>query len=737
MDASPLPISTFDIEEVARLPLPGMAYPGSLAFRPGGGLISYLFSPQGSLVRQLYQFDLQTGATRLLMHPPESTGNEEDFSNEERLRRERQRQYELGITQYQWSNSGDLLLLPLIDGLYLAHIDHQQEVDAELPALTRLVDNQNGPLLDPQFSPDGHWVAYVQQGELWVVSCEGTLPPHQLTQGGDGNAITHGLAEYIAQEEMGRSHGYWWSPDSRLIAFEEVDQSHIPLYRIMHQGKEFTGEMAQEDHAYPFAGAANAYVRLGVVHLDGGEATWMDLGKERDIYLARVDWLPDGRLAAQLENRAQSELYLLFFDPASGVGQRILTEANPLTERVWINLNNLFKTLKGGRFLWGSERSGFQHLYLYDAQGNLLRQLTGGDWMVESVAGVDEENGQVYFTGTRDSPLETHLYAVGLAGGPIQRITQAPGMHNVVLDIPNQRFIDTHDHLNQPPTVTLRSLVDDQELGTIFRPDDPRIGDLGLTAPEIIRIANRSGTALYGAIYRPGPEFGPPPYATIVAVYGGPHAQQVSLAWRMTAAMRAQYLRSLGFLVFVLDNRGSARRGLEFESALRHNMGDVEVQDQVDGVRWLVAQGLADPARVGIYGWSYGGYMTLMCLARAPETFRCGVAGAPVTNWDGYDTHYTERYMGTPQVNPQGYQQSAVSTHVDNLRGKLLLVHGLIDENVHFRHTARLINALIKARKPYELLLFPDERHGPRSLADRVYLEERIRDFFVTNLSEV
>ena len=202
----------------------------------------------------------------------------------------------------------------------------------------------------------------------------------------------------------------------------------------------------------------------------------------------------------------------------------------------------------------------------------------------------------------------------------------------------------------------------------------------------------------------------------------------------MTVDMRAQYLRSLGFLVFKLDNRGSARRGLAFEGAIKHDMGNIEVQDQVDGVRWLVDQGIADPGRVGIYGWSYGGYMSAMALARAPETFVAAVAGAPVTSWDGYDTHYTERYMGTPQGNPEGYRQSSVLEHVEHMQGALMVVHGLIDENVHFRHAARLIDALIKARKDHELLLFPNERHMPRSEADRVYMEERIRDFFAEQL---
>ena len=242
------------------------------------------------------------------------------------------------------------------------------------------------------------------------------------------------------------------------------------------------------------------------------------------------------------------------------------------------------------------------------------------------------------------------------------------------------------------------------------------------------------GETLHGAVFRPPPEFGPGPYPSVVYVYGGPHAQIVSNQWSITCSMRVQHLRSQGYLVFSLDNRGSARRGLAFEGSIKHNMGDIEIRDQVDGVRWLIDQGLADPARVGVYGWSYGGYMALMCLSRATGVFKMGVAGAPVTHWDGYDTHYTERYMGTPRSNSDGYEASSVMAHIDRLEGGLLIVHGLIDENVHFRHTARLINSLIRARKPYELLLFPDERHMPRSLADRVYMEERISEFFERNL---
>lgn len=713
---------TITLEDIARYPLPGRGIPSQLAFSPDDLLITYLHSQGGGLERQLYAVKTATGERLPLVVPSGRGASEENLSLEEKLRRERQRQLDLGITSYTWTPSGQRLMMPLPDGLYI-----QDEVGQPW---RKLVGTDGGPLLDPKFSPDGAWVAYVQVDELWLVSSAGG-DPRQLTSGAKESGKTHGLAEYIAQEEMHRFHGFWWSPDSRRLAFEEVDEGHIPVYRILHQGQDRTGLEAQEDHRYPFAGQANAHVRLGVVSIDSGEPVWMDLGAEQDIYLARVNWLADGQLAVQIENRAQTHLDLLAYDVTTGQAQSLLREES----KIWINLHDIFHSIKSGPymggFIWASERSGFRHLYLYAAYGQLLKPLTAGDWMVDELVGVNEANSLVYFMATMESPLESHLYRVAIDGkgdeGQPQRITQVSGRHHVILDHASQNFIDICSSTRQPPRISLNRLSDGAELLSIFEPSDPRLAELDLRPPELVSLRNRQGDLLYGAIYRP--DTGSAPYPTLISVYGGPHAQMVTNSWDMTSSMRAQYLRQQGYLVFVMDNRGSARRGLKFESAIYHHMGDPEVQDQVDGVRWLVDQGLADPRRVGIYGWSYGGYMAVMSLLRAPETFALAVAGAPVAAWDGYDTHYTERYMGLPQENPDGYAASSALGYVEQMSGKLMLVHGLIDENVHFRHTARLVNALIRVRKTYELLLFPDERHLPRRLEDRVYMEQRIFDF--------
>lgn len=720
--------SKITIEDIAQAPKPGWALPGELTFSPDDQWITYLQAQGDSIVRELHAFNTSSHQQHICVPASGDSASEDNLSLETKLRRERARQLELGVIAYTWAPYGERLLVPFPDGLYLQ--------DGINPALRRLVSSDLGVIQDPQFSPDGNWVAYVQANEVWVIPAQGG-EAKQITSGAAETGKTHGLAEFIAQEEMHRSRGYWWSPDSQFIAFEEADETHIPVYRIVHQGQEFTGEGAQEDHHYPFAGFPNARVKLGVVSRSGGDPLWMDLGADEDIYLARVNWLPDGQLTAQIENREQTQLDLLSFDPQTGQAHLLLREETP----IWINVHDMFYPFQtgpfAGSFLWGSERTGFRHLYLYSREGMLLKSLTNGDWMVEQLAGVDETNGIVYFTATRESPLEAHLYAVRMqTGGGLpeepKRITQEAGTHQVILDHACRTFIDIHHSLQVPPHIRLCALADGSTLAILFEPQDPRLSRLSLEPPEMVTLQSRDGTTLYGAIYRP--TTGSAPYPTIVSIYGGPQVQMVANHWRMTSELRAQYLRQQGYLVFVLDNRGSAHRGLAFEGAIKHHFGQLELQDQIDGIHWLTEQGLTDPQRVGIYGWSHGGYMSAMALTHAPEVFKVAVAGAPVTNFDGYDTHWSEHYMGTPQDNPDGYREGSVMPYVHQMTGKLMLVHGLIDENVHFRHTARLVNALIKARKSYELLLFPDERHMPRHLADRVYMEERILSFLEKEL---
>lgn len=736
----------FPVEEIVQSPLPGFVAPSSVNFSPDDTVITYLFSPEQTLNKRVFTFDIKSGKQELFFSPPDGGLDESNISTEEKLRRERLRERGLGVTRYEWmkTSSKKTIMVPLPAGIYF------QDLCCSTPEL-KLPSTPSSPIIDPRLSPDGTMLAYVRDYELHVLNLLSN-ETKQLSFGAEGNALTNGLAEYIAQEEMDRKNGYWWSLDSKFIAFTQVDSSEIPLFRIMHQGKSSVGPNAQEDHAYPFAGTPNVKVRLGVVSVTGGPVTWMDLfcgekdqANKDEEYLARVNWMQGNTLIAQVLNRSITKLKILKFDINTGQRKVILVEE----QSTWINLHDCFTPLdKGvakiaGGFIWASEKTGFRHLYLHDRNGTCLGPITQGEWMVEQISGVNEAAGLVYFTGTLDGPLESNLYCTKLLpdeNQPLQapmRLTHAKGRHVVVLDHHMQNFVDIHDSRDTPPRVLLSSLHDGKLIVPLFEQPFPvpRFKKLQLEPPELVQIQADDGTTLYGALYKPDPtRFGPPPYRTLVSVYGGPSVQLVSNTWTNTVDMRAQYLRSKGILIWKMDNRGSARRGLKFEGSVKHNFGRQDAEDQVTGAEWLIKSGLAISGRIGLYGWSYGGYLSAMTLARFPDVFCCAVSGAPVTSWDGYDTFYTEKYMGLPSENPNGYEFGSVMHHVKNLKGKLLLVHGMIDENVHFRHTARLVNGLIAVGKVYELLIFPDERHMPRRVADRIYMEGRIWEFFDRNL---
>ncbi|KAJ6976691.1 dipeptidyl aminopeptidase 4-like isoform X1 [Populus alba x Populus x berolinensis] len=553
----------FPIEEIVQSPLPGYEAPTSIGFSAEDSLLTYLFSPDHTLSRKVFAFDLKSGKQELFFGPPDGGLDESNISPEEKLRRERLRQRGLGVTWYEWVKTGSkkkAIMVPLPSGLYL------QELHSSKPEL-KLPSSALSPVIDPHVSPDGTMLAYIRESELHVLNLLYN-ESKQLTHGAQGNTVTHGLAEYIAQEEMDRKNGYWWSLDSKFIAFTQVDSSEIPLFRIMHQGESSVGSEAQEDHPYPFAGASNVKVRLGVVSVHGDSITWMDLlcggTKEpdnEDEYLARVHWMHGNVLIAQVLNRSHSKLKLLKFDIKTGKKEVLYAEE----QLPWINLHDCFAPLdKGitkysGGFIWASEKSGFRHLCVHDANGTCLGPITEGEWMVEQIAGINEAAGMIYFTATLDGPLESHLYRAKLypiENNPLQapvRLTNGKGKHSVVLDHRLQNFVDIHDSLDSPPRVSLCSLFDGREIMPLFEQSFtiPRFKRLELEPPKIVQIQANDGTILYGALYDPDPtRFGPPPYKTMISVYGGPGVQYVCDSWIGTADMRAQYLRSQGILVW-------------------------------------------------------------------------------------------------------------------------------------------------------------------------------------------
>jgi dipeptidyl-peptidase-4 len=606
----------------------------------------------------------------------------------------------------EWSADSRRLLIVQGGDLFLLDVPSRQWVQ-----LTATPEAEE----DAHLSPDGRAVAFRRGPDLYVIEV-GSRGERRLTKDGS-ETRWNGKLDWVYPEELDLGRAWWWSPDSRSIAYLQFDVA----VETIHPHVDGSAIQALfEPQRYPKAGTPNANVRLGVLAARGGKTRWMELGATRDALVARVQWLPGGgRLAVQRLSRIQDRLELLTAEAATGRVQRLLVEKDP----AWVNLHDALSFFDDGRFLWASERSGYRHLYLYSASGQLERQLTSGPWEVSSVEGLDGTH--VYFTGTRESPLERHLYRVPLAGGAPGRLTTAAGTHTISLAPRTAFFVDTYSNLTTPPARTLHR-ADGGQVAVLREVNRKAVSEFAILPVEPVRFT-ASGIDFYGQVIKPAGFTAGRKYPAIVMVYGGPHAQTVRDAW--PGLNWEQALAARGFVVWRMDNRGAGGRGHAWETPLHRQFGKTELADQLLGVDYLVKQGYVDEKRVGIYGWSYGGYMTLYGLANAPVTFVAGVSGAPVTDWRLYNTIYTERYMGLPGENEEGYKQSSAVTHAAKIRGQLLLVHNFQDDNVLFQNAQHMIEALQKANRPFELMFYQQKSHGVVGGARRHLLETTTRFF--------
>ena len=675
----------------------------------------------------LWEYHIADDSTRLLVAADTVVADEGELAADERARRERARIAGLrGIVEYRWSGDGRFLIFPLGGNIYLL------DLSAEAPEVRQVTDAEAFDI-DPQVSPDGRYVAFVRERNLWLAEIE-TGATRQLTEDGD-EVIANGLAEFIAQEEMGRSTGFWWSPDSRRIAFLRTDESAIePTLRFEIQADRIT----MIEQRYPFTGTPNVSYRLGVIDLDADATRWIDLGATEDIYIARVDWLPDGdSLSFQRQSRDQKTLDLLIA-PLNGSPPRILLTE---TSDTWINLHDDLRFLtRIQAFLWSSEADGFRHLYLYSMTGERIRRLTAGDWAVDAVKGVDEEAGLVYFTAAEAGPEEKHLYRQSLVTSSpenVSQISRRAGWHEIGMDRRARVYVDTFSSTRQPPQMSLHS-ADGERLAWLVENrvagDHPYAPFRATHLPtEFGSLIAPHGFELRYRLTSPA-DFDPARrYPVFVHVYGGPTHRIVTDRWTRRTLFE-QYFARRGYVVFSLDNRGVVRQGKAFQNEIYLNMGRVEVVDQMIGLDWLRTQDFVDPKRIGIFGWSYGGYVALMALAQHPGNFAAGVAVAPVTDWALYDTHYTERYLGKPQDQPEAYRQGNVLTWADRIADPLLLIHPMADDNVLFTHSTLLMQKLQEERIPFDLMAYPGEKHGIAGPSQRVHVHEMIARFIHQHL---
>lgn len=672
---------------------------------PDGSRVTFLRGKQEDRNQMdLWEYHIATGQTRLLVDSKVVLPGAEVLSDAEKARRERQRIAAMsGIVDYQWSPDARRLLFPLAGELYLYDLESAQ---------VRQLTHGEGFATDPKVSPKGGFVSFIRARNLWVIDLASGQQVQLTTDGSD--VIGNGVAEFVADEEMDRHTGYWWAPDDSAIAFARIDESPVPVQKRYEM---YADRVEMIEQRYPAAGDANVLVTLGVIAPAAGAAVqWIDLGKEADIYLARVDWRDAQRLSFQRQSRDQKRLELVEATLASGAQRTLLTE----TSATWVPLHNSLRFLKDGRFVWSSERSGFQHLYLASADGRTITPLTSGNWPVDELLAVDEAAGKVYFRAGIDTPLESAILATDLAGsGVIERLSSVPGMHSASFARNASVYVDSWSNAGTVPQIELFR-ADGSKIATLLEndlsaADHPYAPYRAAQRPQQFGTLTAADgkTELHYSLTTP-PDFDPgKQYPVVTFVYGGPASQTVSNSWASRGdALFNQYLAQQGYVVFTLDNRGTPRRGRDFGGALYGRQGTVEVDDQLKGIAWLKSQPWVDGRRIAVHGWSNGGYMTLMLLAKASDQYACGIAGAPVTDWGLYDTHYTERYMDLPGNNPDGYAEARVLTHIDGLTSPLLLIHGMADDNVLFSNATALMSALQQRSVPFELMTYPGAKHG-------------------------
>ena len=619
---------------------------------------------------------------------------------------------------YQWAPSGDAILFQGPTSLAWYDLKTQS---------SRPLVSGKEEIANPQISPDGKYVCFVRDHNLWLVStADAKVRP--LTEGGT-EEIRKGELDWVYPEELDITTAYWWSPDSSEIAFLQMDERKVTQFPLV-DFESYSGEADME--RYPVPGGDNPIVQVFVAPVGGGALRQMDTGADTNIYIPRVNWLPDSRhLAIQRLNREQTILDLLLADAATGAAKSILSEK----DQYWINLSDDLRFFKDSkRFLWSSERSGYRHLYLYDLSGKELAQLTKGDWEVSHLDALDEAHGTVYFTATEKSPIERHLYRVSLDGSGFTRITREDGFHIVRFSPDASSYVDTYSNAMTPPRRDVYAAGGAKRM-TLEENKVPELALYHLSPVEFFTIKSHDGITLHCSMIKPPNFDSSRKYPVITYTYGGPHAQVVLNAWmRASTFLWHQMMAQKGYIIFSLDNRGSAGRGHLFEEPIHYRFGAQELSDQRDGAAWLDNQPYVDPNRIGIWGWSYGGHMTLQAMFKAGDVYKVGFAGGPVTDWHYYDTIYTERYLGLLPKHDISYQESSPLENAGNLKGKLLIAHGTGDDNVHYSNTLALINEFIEHGKYVEVMAFPGRGHGVSDATAERVLWERVTQFFLNNL---
>ena len=593
--------------------------------------------------------------------------------------------------------------------------------------LTKLFDFQ---IQEPTFSPDGSKIAYARENNLFVYDLT-SKKTTQITTDGKKNAVINGITDWVYEEEFAFVKAFDWSADSKKLAYIRFDESEVPEFSMSMFQKNLYPTV--ETFKYPKAGEKNAVVSLHLVDINTNATKKVDLGKYNDFYIARMQWTKDANvLSAQVLNRHQDNLDLLFIDGNSGKATVVLNEK----DKAYVDVTDNLTFLKDNSFIWTSEKDGFNHIYLYDKSGKLKNQVTKGNWEVTSYYGFDEKSKTVFYQSTETGSINRAIYSIGLDGKNKKGLSTKIGTNGATFSPNFQYFINTFSSATQPTLYTLNAAKDGKQLQVIQ--DNAalttKLKAFDLPSKEFFVLKTEKGNELNAWIIKPK-DFDPSKkYPVFMFQYSGPGSQQVMNAWSSSNDYWFMMLTQQGYIVACVDGRGTGYKGADFKKVTQLELGKYEVEDQIDAAKVIGNYPYVDKSRIGIFGWSFGGFMASNCILKGNDVFKMAIAVAPVTNWRFYDSIYTERYMQTPQENASGYDQNSPINHVDKLKGKYLLIHGSGDDNVHVQNSMQMMEALIQANKQFDSQIYPDKNHGIYGGMTRIQLYTKMTNFIKDNL---
>lgn len=695
--------------------------PKKIKFSPNGKFITYL-KPKSTdkADLELWHFNIASEQHKHLIDAATLVQGSENLSDEEKARRERQRISTSGIFEYEISPQNNAITFPLAGNIFIYYLQTQ--------SIEQLTNSKSFDT-DIKFSPKGNYISFIREKNIFIYSLK-SGKENKLTKD-KISTIKNGMAEFIAQEEMGRMTGYWWAPNEKNIAFLQVDESPV---EVAIRNEIYADSIKLVEQRYPYTGSNNVITNIALINISNNKITRIHNTQDsKDYYIPRLSWLPNSEaIIYQWQSRDQKTLKLLRYRLKNKKITTLLTEKSTH----WLNLHDDLYFLKtNNSFIWSSERDGFKHLYHFNQNGKLINQLTKGLWVIDKLEYVDEDTGWVYFSGRADSPLEKHLYKVSLNSitpEHVERVSSQNGYHNIIFAKKRAVFADFFSNTKSPHKVDIHDLANHKKY-TLSSNTVDKIHPLNDYKTDIITptfgsiIADDGVTKLFYKIFQPKHLIQGKKYPVIVKVYGGPGVQRVKNQWQKVDL--TQYLAQQGYIVFQLDSRGSSNRGAEFEKPIHNLLGKVELVDQVSGVKYLHSLPHIDKSKIAIYGHSYGGYISLMAMMKKDEYFSAGISGAPVTDWRLYDTHYTERYLGKPNKNSQGYENSSVFPYIQNLKKPLLIYHGMADDNVLFTHTTKLIKTLQDENKHFSLMTYPGSKHSLNGKKVKMHLASTIVKF--------